>query len=453
MNFLIRLPAKKKIEAYDFGTRPHIGLAYLAAYLSSKKIEVKIFDAKSDLFTTNHILKQIGNIQPSLIGLTAMTHEIEYTAEFAEIIKKQFPHIKIIIGGVHATLMSLETMEQFSVFDFLIYGEGEISLFELINSLNNNLPLNRIKGLIYREGSKIIQNEPRELISNLDELPFPAWYLFKKKKNYPVSTSRGCPFQCIFCTRVLGNRIRNRSINNVIKEIEYLIENFNISSFVFIDDTFAVSQKRVLLLLDQIIERKINKKVSWIIQTRVDCVNMSFLVKLKKSGCTHIDFGIESGNDKILKIIKKNITKKQAIKAVYMAKKVGLGVSTFFIIGHPFETKKTIMQTISLAIKLNSDKVAFGIMTPYPKTEIYNMALNRKGGLKLISKDWRDFNKNLGNALELEKISRKWLEFYQLLAFFLFYFFNYRIIDLFLLFKKNKIHFFTILKKLIGFRF
>ncbi len=447
MILLIQAPSKKKIEIYDIKPQAHIGLAYIAAYLRSKKTDVNIIDGKFDKLDFNQVLNKIKDFQPSIIGLTAMTHEIDNTSEFAKMIKQNFPLIKIVIGGVHATLLPLKTMEQYPFFDFLIFGEGEITLYELQNSLSNYLPLNKIKGLVYRDGEKLIQNEARQYISNLDELPFPAWDLFRESHWYPILSSRGCPFQCIFCNRVLGNRIRYRSVENIIDEIEFLINKYNMTAFYFMDETFSVSIKRAHLILDEMIKRKLNEKVKWGMETRVDCVNKALFIKLKKAGCTSIGFGVESGNNKILKIIKKNITVEQASNAVKLAKKVGFMIDTFFILGHPYETRKTILQTIKLAVKLNAQGIAFGIMTPYPESKIYNMALNGKGGYRLISKNWSDYNKNLGNALELVRISRKWLEFYQLLGFFLVYFFNLRIKDLYKIIKENKIHILTLLRK------
>ena len=449
MILLIRPQSEFKIEKFDSLGFPHLGLAYIAAYLRSKNVEVKIFDGKADDITNKKILKQIKLLEPTMIGLTAMTHEINHVARFAKKVKAYLPSVKIVIGGVHATTLPLETMKGCSEFDFLVYGEGEITFYELIDSLYNNAPLKEVKGLVFRDGLKIFKNKEREWIDNLDELPFPAWDMFKRVNYYPLLSSRGCPFQCIFCNRILGNRVRNRSVENIIKEIEFLIENFENSRFTFIDETFSVSYKRINQILDEIIRKGINKKVTWDAQTRVDCVNLDLIKKFKRAGCTTIGFGIESGSNKILKIIKKNITKKQAINAVKMAKKVGLSVNTFFIIGHPFETIKSIIQTYILAIRLNSQQVAFGIMTPYPNTKIYSLARNNKAGYKIISYDWSDFNKNLGNALELKTISRRGLEIFQLLGFFLVYSLNFRIKDLIKLIKINKIHLITIFRKIL----
>ena len=449
MIILIRPQTDFKIEEYDNPGHPHLGLAYIAAYVRSKKLDVGIIDGKADNITNKQILEQIRSIRPMLIGLTAMTHEIDRVARFAKNVKTYLPSVKIVIGGVHATALPLETMEQYSVFDFLVYGEGEITLYELIVSLYNNVPLNEIKGLVFRDGLKIVKNKEREWIDNLDELPFPAWDMFKRVKSYPILSSRGCPFQCIFCNRILGNRVRNRSVENVIKEIEFLIEIFNISHFSFIDETFSVSYKRINQILDEIILKRINKKVTWDGQTRVDCVNLDLLKKFKRSGCRTIGFGIESGNNDILRIIKKNITKKQALNALNMAKKAGLSTNTFYILGHPFETIKSIIQTLILAIRINSSRVAFGIMTPYPNTKIFSLAKQKKAGYHMISNDWSDFNKNLGNALELNLISRRRLEILQLIGFFLVYFFNFRIKDLFKLVKTNKMHIITLIRKII----
>lgn len=437
---LTRVRPPKIVERWDVASYPHPGLAYIAAYLRSKDVDCVVYDAKFDpkFFNFDNLKRRLLEDEPDIVGFTAMTHEIDYTAEAAEEIKKVLPKSAIVIGGVHATALPRDTLINYPVFDIAVFGEGEYTAYELAKALEQGLDLNAIKGIAFRRGNEILVNEPREWIRNLDELPFPAWDLFPRAKEYPVLCSRGCPFQCAFCMRVLGNRVRKRSAENVVKEIERLVGDYNIRRVLFRDETFTVNKKYVIELMNLIIRRGLHRRIKWMAQTRVDLVDYEILLKMKEAGCDELDLGVESGHPDILKIIKKGTTPEEAVRAVRLVKKVGMKCNSFFILGHPFETIQTVNDTVNLAIKLNTNNVAFGIMVPYPGTEVYQMAKNGVGGYRLISKDWKAFNKTIGNALELKQLNRRTLEKLQLLAYFKFYLFNLRIIDLAKLFVKER---------------
>jgi len=437
---LLRVRPPHIVERYDVASYPHPGLAYIAAYLRSKNVDCAVYDAKFDsrFFDFDNLKRRLLKDEPDIIGFTAMTHEIDYTAEAAEEIKGILPKSVIVIGGVHATALPRETLVNYPVFNIAVFGEGEYTAYELVCALEQDLDLNGIKGIAFRRGTEISVNGPREWIRNLDELPFPAWDFFPRAKEYPIFCSRGCPFQCVFCMRVLGNRVRMRSAENVVEEIERLVRDYNIRRLLFRDETFTVNKKYVVELMNLIVKKGLHKRIKWMAQTRIDLVDYEILLKMKEAGCNELDLGIESGNPDILKIIKKGITPEEAVNAVSLVKKVGIKCNSFFILGHPFETIQTVHDTINLATKLNTKNVAFGIMVPYPGTEVYQMAKNGVGGYRLISKDWSDFNKTIGNALELKQLDRNTLEKLQLLAYFKFYLLNFRVIDLIKLFVKER---------------
>ncbi len=411
---LINPPTKASKERQFARTRePRLGLAYLAAYLEKQDIQPEIADAKFEGLSFSQVVDRVKKQTTDLVGITAYTPDIVDAAKLATELKRELPHNPIVIGGAHATALPVETMEQFPCFDFLIYGEGEITLAELVLALSGKKGMEDVKGLVFR-GREIKQNEPRPLITNLDELPFPAWHIFPSLRQYPVLSSRGCPFRCIFCSRVLGNKLRLRSAQNIVDELETIYDNYHPERISFHDDTFGVNHRHTYELLDLIIEKGLSKKVKFDVTTRVDTVNYELLKKLKEAGFTAVGLGVESGNQQILSNINKGITLEQAEKAVAAANKAGLHTNAFFILGHPNETKQTINDTINFAAKLDTTRANFGIMVPYPGTEIARMAEKGEGNYRLLSRNWADYGKQVGAALELTNISRKELERLQL---------------------------------------
>ena len=424
---LINPPPAQLVELHDLPDYPHPGLAYLAGYLEYKGKKVDVIDSKLERLSISKTLKRIEKIKPNLIGITAMTHDIIQAHSLATQIKKRFS-IPIVIGGVHATALPKQTLEEFKNFDYLIQGEGEETFYKLITSLENKKNLSEVKGLVFRKKRKIVVNPPRPRPENLDELPMPAWHLFPRSKKYQIVTARGCPYHCVFCMSPYGKKIRERNPKNVIKEMKYVIENFNPEEYKFNDESFGFNKERAHKLLDLIIENNLGE-IKKVASMRANYVDFKLLKHMRKAGFYMVDYGIESGDEKILKIIKKGVTLQQTEKAVKMTKKAGILVGGNFIIGHPYETKKTIWKTIRYAVKLNPAVVAFGIMVPYPGTQVAEMAKRGEGGYSILSSDWKDYNKELGNALELKSISRMQLETYQLIAYLSVYMLNFRITD------------------------
>lgn len=434
MKVLLINPSPEVFVQDQYYNIPPLGLGYIAAYLESKSIECSVIDAKMEKLNRSQIVERVCEESPDIVGITAMTHEIVRANQIAADIRKKISPKAIIIGGAHATALPEETLEQFDSFDISVFGEGEYTLYEIaerIKRMGNSKQLDDIKGCAFRRDGKIHVNDRREWIVNLDELPFPAWHLFPQTTEYPIYTERGCPYRCIFCMRVLGNRLRKRSPENVIQEIEMLVHEFHAERIIFRDETFGVDKNRDRQLLKYIIERGINKKIRWSVNSRVNIAEKEFYLMMKEAGCTRVEFGIESGNQEILDTIKKGITLQQAEEAVKMAKEVGLKTACFFILGHPGETIDTINDTINFASKLNPDDFAFGIMVPYPKTEIAEMAAKGEGGYRLLSTDWASYDKYLGNALELKNITRDQLEKLQSKAYLYMYLKNLRFRELF----------------------
>lgn len=448
---LLNPPPKNIVELrYDLPDYPSIGLGYVAAYSEKKGIDITVIDAKLARLSLNDALKQLVELKPDIIGLTAMTHEIVRAAEAAGEIKKVLPNTIIGIGGIHASVLPRETLQEFQSFDVLFCGEGELTFYEFVCAAANKKEWDRIKGLGFRKDNEIVINPPRDRVKDLDTLPPPAWHLFPGAKEYHIITGRGCPFSCIFCTRPHGQLVRKRSPELVVSEIEGIVERYKPERFLFCDETFTIDKKYTNKVIDLIVEKRIEQKVHWYVQTHVNTVDVDILSRMKKAGCSSVGFGIESGNPAILKQAQKGITLTMATKAVDACKKVGLFVEGFFIIGHPNETYETIWDTIKFAAELNPDRAIFGIMVPYPNTVVWEMAKKGEGGYKIISARWSDFNKQIGNALEFQHLSRKKLELLQLYAYMYVFIRNMRFGDLIKFCYQYKHEGWTVFKKIWG---
>jgi len=432
MNIALVLPPAEKIaEKKDTPKYQHVGLGYLSAMLERDGFNVKVIDAKLQRIDFEQTVGAIKDFNPELLGITAMTHEINNAARLAQEIKKALPGVFIVIGGVHVTALPIDTLKAYPSFDAGVMGEGEYTLSDIAKMAEKkDIDLSKLKGVVYRKDSKILLSQPAERIEDIDSLPLPAWHQFPKASEYILLTSRGCPFSCVFCMQALGNKVRKRSAHNVVEEIENVLSQRVPSRFLFYDETFTVDKARVTEICNLIIRKGLNKSIRWAVTTRVDCVDRDLLYKMKEAGCNHIEFGIESGDQWVLDSIKKKITLKQAEYAVGLAKELGFHTEGAFILGHPNETLKTACKTISFAAKLNPDIIQLGIMVPYPGTEVAKMAREGRGGYKIISDNWSDYNKQLGNALELEGLSRSDLERLQLAGYLKLFIFNRRFIDL-----------------------
>ncbi|MEW6200459.1 MAG: radical SAM protein [bacterium] len=413
---------------------PHIGIGYLASNVNSERAEIKIYDCPVERMTIDKLITELRQFNPDIVGFTAMTHQIDEAATAAAAVKKAFAKTTTIIGGYHATPLPVETLERYPAFDIAVHGEGEITLQYLLDALSDSADLSSINGICYRRNDEIKLNPPRELIRNLDTLSFPAYHLMPMEKYrgyYTVflfrnrgamlATARGCPYQCVFCFKLSGSHYRPRSIDAVVEEIKRDINDFNINQFLITDEAFTLKRDRVRLFCEKLLQEGISKKIKWICESRVDHVDLEILKLMKKAGCQIIGFGIESGNQEILDKIKKNFKLETAVQAIRLTKQAAILTETNFILGHPFETRQTIKDTINFAVKLNAHLALFGILSPFPGTAVYEMAKKGTGGLKLLTDDYTKYGKHIGSSLELDNLSRKELEKYHRLAYMRFF--------------------------------
>lgn len=430
--FLLNPPAKNVAEKIDTPPYQHIGLGYLISVLEKNGYPAKVIDAKLDRLSFKDSLREITDYRPDILGITAKTHEVTMAAEVAKECKRLDPNVRIVLGGCHMTALPEDTLARYPQVDMGIAGEGELSFTRLIRAIEKgSRDFSAIPGAVFRAGDGSIKRSPPERIDDLDSLPFPGWKHFRKATMYSLMATRGCPFACIFCMQALGRTVRKRSAENIAEEIEAAIATKRPESFFFCDETFTCDREWAHRACDMFISRGLSKKMKWKTSTRVDSVDRDILKKMKAAGCNHIVFGVESGNAETLKTIKKSITKEQAVRAIAMAKELGFFIECGFILGHPDENMKTSLETIDFASKLNTDIVDFGIMVPYPGTEVRKMALSGEGGYRILTDDWSEYNKQLGNALELADLNRSDLERLQLIAYLRLFIYNARYLDLF----------------------
>ncbi len=408
---------------------PPIGLLYVAAALERDGHQVAIIDGEADDLTPNEVLKRIEVSKADIIGAGATTVDFDYASEILKEAKARF-NIITLLGGPHATILPNQILRENSHIDYLIRGEGEITTSQLLKQLAPKGDLSQVEGLSYREKARIIHNADRPFIPNLNDNCVPARHLVDQTKyllTFPgkgmrrmtaIQAMRGCPFRCIYCYRMFGSKVRFRDLRFVIDEIEDCVNNYGVEHVTFIDDTFMISARRVTELCEAIIERKL--KFFWRCYTRADTIEEDLLRKMEKAGCKQISIGVESGNQEILDKSHKGIRLEQYVKAYKLLGKIGFEKRGSFILGLPYENTKTLRDTIDFARKLSLDRAFFNICTPYPGTQLFQMA-KRGEGLHLLTKDWKEF-KRWGNAvIELEDVSKNELNEWQKTAMVEFY--------------------------------
>ncbi len=382
-------------------TLPSLGILYLAAVLRKEGHSVSVIEASSLRLSLKELVREIVNNKPKYLGISATTLSIFHASALTDEIKDIDGNIRTIIGGPHLTAIPEETMGLFKSFDFGVIGEGEETMKGLIHSLEHGRNGSDVSGVICREGDKTVRTAPRKFLDDLDRLPFPAWDLLKDfpNKYHPppfrfrrlpavyIVTTRGCPFKCIFCDRsVFGNKCRGHGSKYVLELIEYLYNRFGIRELLIEDDTFVTFKERLIEVCEGIIRRGI--KISWSCLARADAVTPEILNLMKKAGCWSISYGIETGDEDVMKFIGKNITIDKIEQAVSFTKKAGILSKGFFILGHPTDTRDTIKKTIDFALRIPLDDISVSMMTPFPGSKLHEIAIQYGE----FENNWRKMN-------------------------------------------------------------
>lgn len=410
---------------------PPLGLAYLASSLEQAGHKVKIIDSPHMHYNYKEIFREIKKFEPNVVGISSLTFSFYDSIKILKIVKKNLPNCITVLGGVHPTALAKEILTEYSFVDVIIKGEGELTFVELLEKKKNK-QYSDVKGIVYRDEKRIIENKPRKRIENLDDLPFPAYHLLpmekytgrynwfnieRKRDIKPIGriiTSRGCPYNCAFCSSKLmwGKQVFLRNPEKIVEEIKFLKEKYKMNFIEFSDETFTIDQKRTEKIRLLLKKEKID--VSFLCNTRTNLFNKEIANSLKKMRCNIVFFGFESGVQKTLDFLNKGIKITDSIKAVENARDAGLTIIGNFIIGVPGETKENINQTISFARKLDIDFPSFTILMPFPGTPIYDYAVRNN---LLLTKNW---SKYAGSSIVMKTpgISPFELKFYLLKAYF-----------------------------------
>lgn len=422
----------KRLAKYSYGPLPPLGLLYVASILEKNDIRVEVIDCDIENYSVKECFVKIRKMSPSIVGVTAMSTFVNTSAQLLNFVKEWDKNILCVMGGPHPTACPDETLKRYLSVDVAVRGEGEFTTLELCKAFLNGKDFSEIKGITYKEKERIIHTPNRPFIQDLDALPFPARHLLPIEKykintihsehgiTTSMSTSRGCPYQCVYCGQPFGAKMRYFSPQYVMSEILDIVS-LGVNHINFVDDTMTINKKRLNAILDAIIQDKVNLQLAC--STRVDCVNKELLKKMKKAGFVRVDFGVESGNQNILDIIQKKITLEQARSTVKAAKDAKLDVVTYFMFGLPGETKKTVEDTIRFACELNADLASFSVHLPLPGTKTWEMAQNREYGLTMLVPDIDGIGKYSGKvAIRVNDLSEQDLLKCQEDAFKRFYF-------------------------------
>ncbi|MFH1210769.1 MAG: radical SAM protein [archaeon] len=399
---------------------PPVGICQLSSVVRDK-YEPKIIDQFALRLDNEETVKRILDEDPAYLGVTSTTMNIFNAVSIADSVKKENPHIKIILGGAHLTTSPIETMQRFSSFDVGVYGEGELTLLELLDKIDKKKNINNVKGLVIKIGKKVFITERRPYISNLDTLPFPAYDLLPDlAKHYQpiadkmykapttiVVTSRGCPGQCIFCEKsIFGNVCRANSAGYVVKLIKYLRDGFGINSLIFDEDNFLVFRRRLKEICEIMIKEKID--MPWSCSGRVDMIDEETLKLMKKAGCWQIIYGAESGSQKILDILHKGTTVEQNEKAIKLTHEAGISVKCSFMFGSFGETLETLEETKRFIMKVPLDDINLCRFSPFPGTKAWELA--PKYGS--FDPDWEKVNVFQSNNFVPKELTNEQIDVY-----------------------------------------
>ncbi|MBW2585234.1 MAG: cobalamin-dependent protein [Deltaproteobacteria bacterium] len=356
---------------------PPLGLAYLAAALTESGVEIKILDLVVFPYSRSMLQNLLEAFKPQMAGLTAVTMTFDSAIGVIKDIKEIDPDILTVMGGPHVSFCGRETLKDYPELDVIVIGEGEHTVVELCRAANSRslLPLGRYRAL---------------------------------KMPISMTTSRGCPFKCIFCVgrKMVGARVRYRNPKKIVDELAYL-STLNFHQINIADDLFTANKDHCLAVCDEIIKRDL--KLTWTSFARVDTVSDDMLTRMKTAGCNAVSFGIESANPQILKTIKKGITLEQVEAAVGMCKRAGVTPYASFILGLPGETPQTIKETMDFGEKMKSLGLAFGfhLLAPFPGTEVREQS--DKYGIKILTDDWSRYHANRA-VVETPEVNRRMLD-------------------------------------------
>lgn len=371
------------------GPVPPLGLLYISSAIKQAfpdQYEIKILDSGIGDFCQNSLMRCLEQFKPDIIGLSTLSCETDLMRDIASISKSADKNCKVIVGGPHATVASNTLLLDQNI-DIAVIGEGENTIVELLKSLNATSSLYSVNGIAFRENKKVVLTAARQYILAPDNIPFPAWDLInikqyanfpnwngigKEKFYFPVLTSRGCPYQCTYCHNIFGKKLRIRSPENVLSEIDYLFKKYCVREFHIIDDAFNYDLERAKNLCSAIIASRLKVSLAFPNGLRADKIDSELITLLKKAGAYKINFGFETAQPRLQSLIKKNLDLEKASNTVRKVSNSGIITGGYFMFGLPTETRDDILKTIDFAAESELDVAYFFKVTPYPGSELYN---------------------------------------------------------------------------------
>jgi radical SAM superfamily enzyme YgiQ (UPF0313 family) len=393
---------------------PPLGLAYIAAALEEAGHEVRVLDLVVAPCDDGLLRRLLEDFRPQMAGATAVTMTVAKAGAVLADVKRIDPRIVTVMGGPHVTFSARETLEACPELDVAVLGEGERSVVELARAVETGGRFERIDGIAFRENGMVRLTPPRGFISDLDGLPPPARRLLPLGRylalGMPVSmtTSRGCPHQCIFCVgrKMVGSRVRYRSAERVVDELQQLA-GLGFHQVNIADDLFTADRRHCSAVCAEILRRGL--EVRWTSFARVDTVSEDLLTRMKAAGCSAVSFGVESANRAILKTVRKRITPEQVVSAVRLCTRVGVTPCASFILGLPGETPETLRETLEFGRRLRDMGLLYGfhLLAPFPGTEVRERS--EALGLRILTDDWSLYHANRAVA-ETPGVSRRMLD-------------------------------------------
>ncbi|MDP7371923.1 MAG: radical SAM protein [Nitrospinota bacterium] len=371
---------------------PPLSILSIAAYIRTSGYSVQILDIHVERLLGHETREAIRRANPKWVGITVLTATSVPAHKIARIAKEACPGCRVVFGGVHAEAVQEETLANSAV-DFVVRGDGEEIFLELIGSQEPE----SVRGVSYSNGTSIVQNPPNDIVMDLDKYPRPAYDLIPMHLYYPaigaykripginMMMTRGCPGKCTFCNSA-NTTLRTRSASSVVEDIRYLHHTYGIREVEFFDDTFTIMVKNVKEFCWLMKEEKLD--IVWTAYIRADCFNEEMGRNMKEAGCHQVLLGVESGNRKVLEFLRKPIALKRIKETVRIAQKCGLDVRASFILGNVGETPESMEDSFQYALELDAELVNFHINTPYPGTQLFKWAKEKKS---LVSDEWSEY--------------------------------------------------------------
>lgn len=365
---------------------PPLGLAYIAAVLRSNGHAVSIFDS---IFCKNQlrdIRAAVINDRPDIVGITATSSLVKISLKMACLIKSINPRIATVLGGVHPTVFPHQVIQSPDV-DYVVCGEGEQSMLALVRAIEEAEEPKGIPGVVYKKNGEIIANGPAEPIADLDTLPFPAYELLPLRRYHSLQisrrpfasmiTSRGCPYECIFCSArlIMGKQYRFNSPERTVEEIKYLMKRFQVREVLFKDSEFTLHMGRIERICDLLINEGVD--IAWSCNGRIGRMSRDLLKRMRGAGCRLIEYGVESGDEEILGRLNKQIRVDEVKQTFALTREAGMKTIANFMIGNPGETRESIEKTFRLAKDIRPDYCDISYLTPFPGTKLYDLARAR----------------------------------------------------------------------------